>query len=133
MPVQCSDPGWKDIHHRRYREQRGSSPWQHGDLRPLHQHLDSPAVAALSALQTRLRGHQKVHPKRLRVARTRSHWIEAKYQPSSGCGRMCDGSLGPGWSVSDLWTRRQHSFTLLPTPVQNVLTLSYSAMSGDDA
>lgn len=130
--MQCGDPGWEDIRHRRYREQRGSSPRQHGDLRPLHQHLDTPAVTALSALQTRLRGHQKVHPEWLRVEQTRSHWIEAKYQLGSSCGTMC-GSLGPGWSVSDLWTRRQHSFPLLPTPVQNVLTLNYSAMSGDDA
>lgn len=96
-------PGWEDLRHRRHREQRGSSPRQHGDLRPLHQHVDSPAVTALPALQTRLCCHQKVHSELLRV----------------GQSQRVDGSLGPGQSVSDLWTWRQHPSTPLlvqPTP-----------------
>lgn len=116
LPLQRCDPGREDLRHRRHREQRGSSPQQHGDLWPLHQHLDAPAVAALPALQTRLCGHQEVHSERLRVAGTRSHWVDAKHQLSSGCGTMCDGSLGPGRSVSDLWTWRQHPSTLLSVP-----------------
>lgn len=98
-------PGWEDLRHRRHREQRGSSPRQHGDLRPLHQHVDSPAVTALPALQTRLCCHQKVHSELLRV----------------GQSQRVAGSLGPGQSVSDLWTWRQHPSTPLlvqPTPPQ---------------
>lgn len=65
LPRQRRDPGREDLRHGGHREQRGSGPRQHGDLRPRRQHLDAPAVAALPALQTRLRGHQEVHPERL--------------------------------------------------------------------
>lgn len=63
--LQRRRPGREDLRHGRHRQQRGSGPGQHGDLRPQHQRLDSPAVATLSALQTRLRRHQKVHSERL--------------------------------------------------------------------
>lgn len=77
-----------------------------------------------------------------RAAEGGSDWINAKHQPSSSCGTICDGSLEPGRSVSDLWTWCQHGSTWLPltpptpsnkAPVQNVLMFSYSAMPGDDA
>lgn len=108
--MQRRHPGWKDLRHRRHRKQRGSSPRQHGDLRPLHQHLDSPAVAALPALQTRLCRHQKVHSEWLRVAHYTGSSANTSWAP--GCGTRGDCSLGPGWLVSDLWTWLQHP----PTP-----------------
>lgn len=113
-------PGWEDLRHRRHREQRRSSPRQHGDLRPLHQHLDSPAVTALPALQTRLCCHQKVHSELLRVANHNGSTANTSWAP--GCGTMGDGSLGLGQSVSDLRTWRQHPSTPLlvqpPPPPQ---------------
>lgn len=51
-----------------------------------------------------------------RLGPPRPHWVDAKHQLSSGCGTMRDGNLGPGRSVSDLWTWRQHPSTLLPVP-----------------
>lgn len=117
--MQCCDPGREDLCHRRYREQRGSGPRKHGNLWPLHQHLGAPAVTTLPTLQARLCGHQKVHPERLRAARTRSHWVDAKHQLSSGCGMMHDGSLGAGRSVGqrplDLMPASIHPVTR-PTP-----------------
>lgn len=66
FPQRCH-PGREDLRHRGHREQRGSGAGQHGDLWPLHQHMDAAAVAALPALPARLRGHQEVHPERLRA------------------------------------------------------------------
>lgn len=73
--TQCGDPGREDLRHGGHREQRGPGARQHGDFRPMYQQLDSAPITALPALQTRLRGHQEVHPERLRPAQTGPDWI----------------------------------------------------------
>lgn len=112
--VQRCHPRWEDLRHGRQREQRGSSPWQHGDVWPLHQHLDSPAVASLPALQTRLRRHQKVYSERLIATRWRQIPAELR-----GFGTM--GSLGLDQLISNLWIWSQHSITSLTCPTNTPL------------
>lgn len=100
--LQRRHPGREDLRHRRHSEQRRSGARQHGDVWPLHQHVDAPAVSALPSLQTRLRGHQEVHPERLTAPRTGPNTSWA----------MRDGSLELGQSVCR-WPSewRQHQST----------------------
>lgn len=62
---QRGNPRQQDLCNGRDREQRGTGAGQHGDLRPLHEHMDAAAKSAVSAFQTRMRGYKEVHSERL--------------------------------------------------------------------
>lgn len=143
VSVQRCCPGREDLRHRRHSQQRGSSPGQHGDLWAQHQHLDSAAVPPLSALQTRLRRHQKVHSERLMTPRWQQ--TPAELRDWGVGGAMGDSSVKPDQSADHLWIWCQQPSTSSTrpiranrpepfcSPVQNVLMSSDSSTSPDDA